>query len=100
MAINLGSILTGGLGGMLGATPIGGALTGVMSAVKGTVAGGAGGVVGGQVVARGRGMMLIRAPSGRQVIVRTQKRRRYAPRSRGTSLDKMMQMAMIKSILK
>lgn len=96
MAVNLAGILTGALGGALGATPLGG----ILGAVTGTT-GGAGGTVGGTVLARGRGMMLIQSPSGKKVLVRTMRRgRRYAPRSRGTTLDKMLQMAMIKSIMK
>lgn len=95
MPLNIASILTGGLAGALGASP----LSGLLGAASGTT-GGQGGTVGGTVLARGRGMMLIQAPSGKKVLVRTMRRRRYAPRSRGTSLDKMMQMAMIKSIMK
>ncbi len=101
MAIDLSTIVGGlggalsgllGGGGALGA--VGGGLAGLTGAKKG------GGLTGGQVVGRGRGLILIKSPSGSIVAVKTQRHRRYAPRSRGTSMDKMMQLAMIKSLVK
>lgn len=101
MSINLGSILTGGLQGLLGATPIGGAVQGALSAAAGGIAGSPGSIVGGSVLARSRGMLLVQAPSGKKVLVRTARRpRRHYRGGGGGQFNKLMQMAMIKAIMK
>lgn len=99
MAIDWGKLLTGGILGAAQATPLGGAVSGIAQAVTGGLGGGKG-TVGGTVLARGRGIMMIQTPAGNKVLVRTAKRRRYYPRSRGTSMEKLMQMAVMKSLMK
>lgn len=94
---NLGNVLGGAFGGMLGATPVGGAISGALGAAGVTTGRG---VTGGTVVARGKHLLMIRTPAGRNVLVRTQSRRRYYPRHRSTRTDKLMELAMIKAITK
>lgn len=59
------------------------------------------GVLGGQVIARGRQMMMIQTPDGRRILVKTQKRRK-APQRRpaGTKMDKLLELAVISSMFR
>jgi len=59
------------------------------------------GVLGGQVIARGRQMIMIQTPDGRRILVKTQKRRK-APQRRqaGTKMDKLLELAVISSMFR
>lgn len=85
-----------------------GQIPGIITAVGGVVGGvrpGAvgGALAGGTVVGRARGMIHIRLPSGREVWIKTARRRRrgYGRRARGAlDMDKLLQFALIKSIIR
>lgn len=80
---------------------VGGAGLGAGSLLGGGVGGGNGSrrLLGGEVVGRGRRLILIQTEGG-IVAVRTasRSRRRYAPRK--SHMDKMMEMAMMKNLMK
>lgn len=99
MAINLASMLSGGLmGGISGL--LGGLGLSVPTGVTTTAGGGRGSLMGAQVIASGHRMLLLQTPSGNRVLVRrAPRRRRYACR-RSTRTDKLMELAMIKAISK
>lgn len=79
-------------------------LLGLAGGVIGGIAGGngngaRGGIMGGEVVGRGRRLVLIRMRNGNIAAVKTAPRRRPS-RPVGTRMDKMLQFALIKSLMK
>lgn len=107
MAFDLSRLAQGAVSGLaMGGLPgmAMGAAGGLLSALNpaaGIAVSGRGGLQGAQVIATGHRMILLQTATGRRVLVRRAPRiqRRFRG-GRSTSMDKMMQLAMIKAISK
>lgn len=97
-------LISGGLQGLTGGGLGGGG--GVLGAIGGALGGGGakgGRTTGGTIVGRTHGMLMIKTTAGTLAFVKTARRRRYHARSgsrSGMKMDRLMEMAMMKSILK
>ena len=78
-----------------------GAAPGIISAVTGTTSGGAkGSLIGGTVQSAGGGVVMVKTTSGRLIAIRRKQHRRYHGGHRANRTDKLIEMMMIKSMMK
>jgi hypothetical protein len=96
----LKEIIQGESGQIDWASLLGGVTTGVLGAV-GVATGAKGTLIGGTVTGSGGGIITVKTTSGKLVTIKRKQHRRYHYRGgRGNQMDKMIQMAMLKSMLK